>query len=643
MPGGSRQWAAPASRGLAASCSRERRWAGHSAPGRRSFAACSPLGTPASALEPLAEIVGFAVAPLVVGVALALDELRRDRPAAAAQRLEGLLDALCPRALAGPGPPPPAALDALRNLAWARHLLGDSAAALATSERLLAHPGGRTARDLARHAGLLWATGARERARAAMADAAWLDPAEPLVRENQARLGDGRRPTPARLPRQPALTLISLLRDDETGRRVAPGGCLALLAAARAKGRDAALVDCQLLPRELAHEPEALANACGEPGAVIGLSAMADGLPLLVRLCAALRARFPDRVLVAGGPGPSAVAAPLLRLATGLDVVVHGEGEATLVELLERHEVGGREALAGCPGTTVRTPDGLVAGGRRLRTEDLDTLPLAAWDLVDPSDYDEVTLVTSRGCPHRCTFCCADSFWGAGRATRGIDSVLAELEALVDDHGVRHVHIEDDSLLRPRRRLRSLCAGIRERLPGLTWGCLGRADAVDEELLEELVRSGCRSLFLGLESGSDSVLRRIAKGQAAASGLDAARRAARHLPLRASFIWGFPFETRDDFEATFEEIGLLRAEGADATYALLAPLPGTELAQQTAERQLHLGLPFPRLIPEPCSAEDRALVEAHPEVFAAFRSLPTPDWEAKRRFVSRYWGDVEGR
>ena len=82
---------------------------------------------------------------------------------------------------------------------------------------------------------------------------------------------------------------------------------------------------------------------------------------------------------------------------------------------------------------------------------------------------------------------------------------------------------------------------------------------------------------------------------------------------------------------------LLALPAAALPYSLLAPLPGTELARRTEARRLHLDLPFPRLIPEPGDAADRALVEGHPALFAAFRSMPTPDWEAKRRFVTRYW------
>ncbi len=597
-------------------------------------------GHPPRALAVLEAIPALAVDPVAVGVGLALDHLRRDRPARAAALLERLLDGLCSGALSGPGPPPDAALDALRNLVWARHLLGQPGAALAASERLLAHPAGRAARDLANHGGLVWAAGDRARAERILEDAAWLDPDEPLVHTNLARL---RGSEPRRVrggppgESRPDLTLVSLSRDDETGRRVVPGGCLALLAALRARGRLAELVDGQLLPRECRDDPDALADACGEPGPVIGLSAMADALPLLVRLCAALRERFPDRTVVAGGPGPSPVARPLLELAPGLDVVVHGEGEETLPELLARLDAGGLPQAAGCPGTTVRTADGLVTGPPRPRLTDLDGLPPAAWDAVDLSRYDEVTLVTARGCPHRCTFCSGPGFWGPGRTTRSVESVLAELETLVHDHGVRDVHLEDDSLLQPRRRAVELCRGLRERLPDLTWGCLGRADAVDDVLVTELAASGCRSLFLGLESGSDAVLSRVGKGLSAAVGMAAARRAARELHVRAYFVWGFPFETREDLRQTFSAVGRLSALGVDACYALLSPLPGTPLAAGGGELLLHEGLPFPRLVPEPAAEADRALVAAHPEVFQASWTLPTPGWEDKRRLVARYW------
>lgn len=439
---------------------------------------------------------------------------------------------------------------------------------------------------------------------------------------------------------RPDVTFVALMRDDETGRAVAPAGVLALVAALRDVGRSAVVVDRQLAPSDRFADLDDLVAAVGDPGSVLGLSAMADRLPLLVRAAAALRAAFPDRLIVAGGPGPSSVAAALLEAAPALDAVVVGEGEETLVELLARHEAGGRAAIVGCPGVTARRPDDgvVVPGPPRPRLLDLDRLPLPAYDAVDLARYEDVPVVTARGCPYGCAFCDASALWGRRRTVRSLDHVLRELVLLRERYDRRHVHVEDDTFLLPRGRAEAFCLAVRERLPDLTWGCLGRADAVDETLLDTLVGAGCRTLFLGLESASDAVLERIAKGSSAAAGLRTALLAVHRLAVRAYFIWGFPFESYEAFEETFTAAALLRCEGVDVGHSLLAPFPTTSLWREygaTARLRPHVGLP--RLFhPPPVDTEEGRLVADHPAAFPFFRTYETPEWERKAAFVARY-------
>lgn len=645
---------------------------------------------PLSPSEVVDAVPGLEIDPAWSALEVSLSALAQGRGRDAERVLTRALDLFAPAALAGQGVPPSGALDLLRQLAWLRFRLGDIAGGLVCSSRVLVHARGRRARDLANHGALLWARGDAAAGLRSLEDAALLDPDEEYVRANleplRAAVGaalsrqapdpptEGARegasgggpsrcagvrvepppaPPNAVLPKQrseasrrrprrggegPQLTLVSLLRDEEAGSRVIPAGCLYLLAAARAAGWQGELLDRQLVGPERFHDPASLVQDLGEPGPVIGLSAMADRLPLLVASLPALREAFPDRVIIAGGPGPSCVPGPLMELAPELDAVACGEGEQTLVELLERLERLGLEGLRGCPGLWVRSEGVPVAGPARGRCLDLDRLPTPAYDLLDLTVYDAVTVITSRGCPHRCTFCDATALWGHRRVERDLSSVLAELELLSGVHGVRHVSIEDDSLLWPPQRVRTLCAELRQRLPTLTWGCLGRADALEPGLPELLAQAGCRALFLGMESGSQSVLRSIRKGLDATRALAGARLAIQALPVRAYFIWGFPEESYSDFLDTFATVGLLRSLGAEVGYSLLAPFPGTPVGRQAAAGlRFHDDLDVPCLFHPSDTGLELDLVRTHPRVFPFFYAAATPRWQDKLRFVQRTW------
>ncbi len=604
---------------------------------------------------------GLRIDPCWVSLEVSLAALAQGRPADAEAALATGLTLFAAAPLDAAGPPPAGALDVMRQLAWLRFQRGDFAGALACSNRVGSHPAGRRPRDLANHGAILWALGRAQEGLQSLELAARLDPEEPYVRANLAPLrqvvergriaapdtprrstdvaapaplsasatgsgagsgaararGAASRLRPTHGSSAPQLTLVSLLRDEEADRKVVPAGCLYLLGAARAAGWSGALLDRQLVSEDRFRDPSALVADLGDPGPVIGLSAMADRLPLLVTLLPALRQAFPDRVLLAGGPGPSSVAGPLMAIAPELDAVVCGEGEETLVEVLARLQEGGLEALRGCPGVRGRAKGGLWSGPPRARRLDLDGLPLPAYDLVDLQRYDDVTVITSRGCPHACTFCDASALWGRHRVERSMGGVLSELELLARKHGVEHVNIEDDTFLTPGARVRRFCSSLQERLPGLTWGCLGRADAIEPGLPELLAASGCRALFLGMESGSAAVLKAIRKGVRPVRALAGARLALNSLPVRAYFIWGFPDESWDDFLDTFSTAAALRSLGAEVGHSLLAPFPSTAIGRRWQGRlRLHEGLRVPCLMRAGDSPEELALIRAHPGVVA---------------------------
>jgi radical SAM superfamily enzyme YgiQ (UPF0313 family) len=283
------------------------------------------------------------------------------------------------------------------------------------------------------------------------------------------------------------------------------------------------------------------------------------------------------RLLVAGGP--HATVDPAEPLRHNFDVAVAGEGEALIVELA-RH-------LDGC---------GPLGESRRVQEplDDLDALafPLLSYESYDPAWYSAEALVvpggimSSRGCPARCTFC-ANYVTGRTYRWRSPESVVAEMLALKRHHGVNHFPFWDDAFTARRPRLNAVCDAILAEpgLTGATWTCITPGNMVKPRDLEKMRRAGCVAVNFGIESGDYNVLKVIQKGQRP-EHVKAAVRAAKSCGMLTivNFMFGFPAEGVEELGRTMD---LMLALEPDTDFfnnrGVLVPFPGTAIYDQHHE------------------------------------------------------------
>jgi radical SAM superfamily enzyme YgiQ (UPF0313 family) len=278
---------------------------------------------------------------------------------------------------------------------------------------------------------------------------------------------------------------------------------------------------------------------------------------------------------------------PGLYLERGARVVLCGEGERSLVEVLARlsgRDPGEMGDVEGIALADPERPDGVRRTAPRTPIRDLDSLPVPAWDLVDLARYRAIwrarhgrfslNMVTTRGCPYHCNWC-AKPLWGQRYAVRSPRAVADELELLVRQHGVEHVWFMDDIFgLRPSW-LPELADLVEERGLGIGFKCLSRPDLMLREgTVEALARAGCEIVWMGAESGSQKVLDAMEKGTTVEQIAAAADRLHAAGVGVAFFVqFGYPGETRDDIEATLEMIRTCRPD--DVGMSVSYPLPGT--------------------------------------------------------------------
>jgi radical SAM superfamily enzyme YgiQ (UPF0313 family) len=327
---------------------------------------------------------------------------------------------------------------------------------------------------------------------------------------------------------------------------------------------------------------------------VIGVSCMFSAEWVVVRrLICALRERFPDRLIVAGGEHVTALAEYSLRDCPQLDVVVKGEGEHVFYELLEAYGQGDWRDVAGI----AFLRDGrFVDNGGHKRIREPQDVPWPWW----PDGYLEafweagksygvrtgrdMPMLATRGCPYQCTFCSSPQMWTTRYVMRDVHDVVAEIQHYVAKYRITSIQLYDLTAFVRKDFTVALCnellaAGIRLRwsLPSGT-----RSEALDSETLRLLKQSGCEYLAYAPESGSQRSLKKIKKRIHLDRMVASIREArAQGIVLRTNLIIGFPHETRRDVFATLF-FGLRMAIlGVDEVpYFIFSAYPGTEIFRE---------------------------------------------------------------
>src|SRR5262249_19351631 len=234
------------------------------------------------------------------------------------------------------------------------------------------------------------------------------------------------------------------------------------------------------------------------------------------------------------------------------------------------------------PGMVAREGSTIHDGGPRERSARLEDLPRPPFPLVEWPSYPQARGITTPGCPSHCSFCDVAALWGHRSTYRDIEDTIDEIERLRDTYGQSEVAIVDDTFVLDRDRVRRFCCRLLERRTEIEWGCFGRINLMSPELVALMAQAGCRAIFCGIDSGSPGILKAVHKVLRAEDIAGVVRFSAEHFDqIEASFIWGYPFETLDDFKRTLDlagELSLL-APRVNVQMHMLSPLPSSPIYQ----------------------------------------------------------------
>lgn len=298
---------------------------------------------------------------------------------------------------------------------------------------------------------------------------------------------------------------------------------------------------------------------------VVGMSLYTHNRADSLKLVKEIKKALPNTVVITGGPHATHLADELLKRAPAIDYVVCGEGEKAMAFLLKKIAAG----LAPARGAYEKG-----------RIENLDTLPFPGQFRgtrvgIDPNEQFKV-IITSRGCPARCAFCCSPGFWGRRTAFRGAENIVREIEYLHTEYGIIYFSIRDDNFTLRRERVLEFCRLLVEKKLYIMWNCQSRVDTVDEEMLVSMKRAGLEQIQFGVESGSEKILKMYDKNITPAE-ISKAMEMTRHAGIYLSIylMAGMNGETRTDINMTR---ALIRQTlPGDGVVSPVALYPGTQL------------------------------------------------------------------
>lgn len=315
------------------------------------------------------------------------------------------------------------------------------------------------------------------------------------------------------------------------------------------------------------------------------------------KLCELVKRVSPRTVTVMGGMHPTVKPREVLSDAS-VDFIFQGESDLTFADFCDALGRGGE--YGGIDGLGYKAEGGAVVNRKERFIEDLDALPFPARDLLKLDCYyragrahgfvlthrRNMNLITSRGCPARCVFCTIFLVWGRAFRARSPENVLAELEQMKRDFGIRHVQFEDDNLTYDKERAKKLFKGMIERRLDLQWNTPNGVAlwAMDREMLDLMKAAGCYYVKFAIESGNQRVLSRVIRKPQDLAHAREMIAYARSIGMMVGsfFVVGLPGETREEMQDSFD---FRRTTRLDYTvYIMAKPEHGTELRRICEEK-----------------------------------------------------------
>jgi radical SAM superfamily enzyme YgiQ (UPF0313 family) len=368
---------------------------------------------------------------------------------------------------------------------------------------------------------------------------------------------------------------------------------------------------------------------------IISVYTMCNNYHIALFLCEAVRKKNPDIITLLAGPHATMVAEETLNGFDYIDYIGLGEGEETIIPILNGIFNNNIEEVVGF---AYRDKEGrAISNWNRTDIADIEKLEVIDFTKVGVEAekiraMGSVDIEGGRGCPFRCAFCSTQKFWGNHFRVKSVPKIISEVEFYMKELQIRDFNFQHDLFTFNKKYILEFCDEIINRKMNITWKCSARVDTVDREMLRKMSESGCIGIFFGVETGSKTVQRTVNKNlklekmDQVLTGL-----VENNITAVFSFIYGFPTEREEDLNDTLSMIHQIKKSSITRNFKgkylielwPLAFLPGTGMGE-TYYDDLKFndfrGMDFNNSDYTRCP-EVNELVKEHKKIFLNFYSI----------------------
>jgi anaerobic magnesium-protoporphyrin IX monomethyl ester cyclase len=352
------------------------------------------------------------------------------------------------------------------------------------------------------------------------------------------------------------------------------------------EGHSVKILDMEALKMDWAALPSFLVNEAPD---LVGIHGTTPTSKYIAQCAKIVKETCPTVTLVIGGTHATLLPEEVLGNIPQADYILRGEAEFTMRDLVDGLENSQKAAIAKIPGICFRRGKRIFVSPQSPRIEDLDSLPLPAYDLLPIDAYFETgeegrvfTMMSSRGCPYDCIYCCDPILYGHIYRARSPQNVVNEMSVLANDYKVNHIVFYDAEFMIDANRVEQICSEIISRSLHMTWRVRARADRVTEPLLRLMKKAGCTEISIGVETGSQRLLDVLNK-RCNIEDIEKAFQIAKKVGVWTVgyFMFGFPGETPQDSYRTVEFAKQLDPDWA--LFSVATPLPGTKFYEMVKD------------------------------------------------------------
>ncbi len=328
---------------------------------------------------------------------------------------------------------------------------------------------------------------------------------------------------------------------------------------------------------------------------IVGIACSSAMYSRCIETAKAVKETLPSCRVIVGGPHPSFMPDSMLQHPE-IDYVVMGEGERAMTELATLITKGKSDpASVNIPGVAYRHEGKFVKNPPQF-ISDLDQVPFPARHLLPMQLYDRKiefleaqpvdTVNVIRGCPYNCTFCETIKLWGQKCRAFSPKRVVEEIDHLVTNYGTKGIYFVGDNFTIQKNKTMEICDLIIKNKLDIEWVCDTRVDLISRELLRKMKEAGCKTIWFGVESGSQRVLSKINKGVTLEQTMNTFKLCREEgIQTACSFMLGIPGETTEDMKASFKFARKLNPDWC--RFNIFIAVPGSSLYEEIMQKKLY--------------------------------------------------------